>query len=64
MRIKNEISTVLNGRKIEELEHNDLNKMEIMQCFINETLRVFPPAPFSFVREAISDSRILDLEVK
>lgn len=60
-RIRNEIITLLNGRKIEDLEHNDLNKMEIMQCFINETLRLYPPGPFSFLREAIVDTRILDL---
>lgn len=52
-KLRKEVFDILNGRNVEELQHSDLNKLEYLQCFMNETLRLYSPAPTSLLRRAI-----------
>jgi cytochrome P450 len=49
-RVRQELNNILKGRDISQLEHGDLNYLEYLQCFMNETLRLYSPATNAILR--------------
>ena len=48
----------------DKMSADSINKMDVLHLHLKETLRMQPPAPFTFIRVATVDHKILDLQVK
>jgi len=46
-----------------DVDMEDINKMEEMHCFLKETLRFYNPIPFSMDRIAVKDHTLGDVEI-
>ena len=60
--LEKERSEIYKSQKVTSVE--GLNKMDILNCFLKETLRLYTPAPTSFIRRSQEDHYLKDLLVK
>lgn len=60
--LKEERDVVYNKSK--RVTAEDVQKMEVLHAFLKETLRFYTPGPITFARVAITDHKILDVQIK
>ena len=60
--LEKEIAEIYNASETKTTEM--LQKMDVLHSMMKETLRMYSPAPFISLRNAIEDNKILDLNIK
>ena len=60
--LKKERDAIYNKEPI--ITADALQKMDVLHCFLKETLRFYTPAPSTFPRIAIEDHKLGDLSIK
>ncbi|KAL4456121.1 hypothetical protein ABPG74_014082 [Tetrahymena malaccensis] len=61
-KLRSEIKSIINN--FEELNYDNLNQMNYLQCVIKESLRIHPPAVGVLPRVCIKDHKVGQIEMK